>query len=136
QQVQLRRLHRGLVNDGHAVILSPRQPTALAGWITPSRAAERMAGGGRHELANAPRAEDPHGRAEGEVVLRRHDAGEGAEESVGLLLVSSDSGQEVALYGSGRGKGGEAEGEVVDAADGPVAAALMVVQRVGQRPAA
>ncbi len=42
----------------------------------------------------------------------------------------------MALAGPGRGEGAEAEGEVVDAADGPVAAALMVVQRAGQWPAA
>src|SRR5258708_35679003 len=91
---------------------------------------------GCRELADALRAEDAHDRAEGEVVLGRHDAGEGAEEPVGLLLVGGDDGAEMALAGPGRGEGAEAEGEVVDAADGPVAPALMVVQRAGQWPAA
>src|SRR5262245_37888178 len=95
-----------------------------------------MARCGCGELADASRAEDAHGRAEGEVLLRRHDAGEGAEEPAGLLLVGGDGGEEAALTGPGRGEGGQAEGEVVHAADGPVAAALMVVQRAGQRPAA
>jgi hypothetical protein len=54
-------------------------------------------GGG--ELADAPRAEDAHHGAEGEVLFRRHDAGEGAEEQAGLLLVGGDGGEEVALAG-------------------------------------
>src|SRR5260370_24996202 len=91
---------------------------------------------GCRELADAPRAEEAHDRAEGEVLLRRHDAGEGAEEPVGLLLVGGGGGGEEALAGRGRGEGGEAEGEVVHAADGPVAAPLMVVQRSRRWPPA
>src|SRR5262249_18871963 len=97
-------------------------------------AGERVVQRSRGELADAPRAEDAHYRAEGEVVLRRHDAGEGAEEPVGLLLVGGDGGEEAALAGPGRGKGGQAEGEVVDAADGPVAPALMILPSVGPPP--
>ena len=83
------------------------------------------------ELADALRAEDAHYRAEGEVVLRRHDPGKGAEEPAGLLLVGGDGGEEEALGAGDRGEVGEADGEVVHAPDGSVAAALMVVQRGG-----
>ena len=95
-----------------------------------------MVRGGCGELADGPRAEDAHRRAGGEVLLRRHDAGEGAEEPAGLLLVGGDGGEEAALTGRDRGEGGQAEGEVVHAADGAVAAALMVAQRACQWPAA
>src|SRR5215470_11987968 len=95
----------------------------------------QVARGARGELVDGARAEDANHGAEGEVVLGRHNAGEGTEEPVGLLLVGGDGGEEEALGGPGRGEGGEADGEVIHAADGPVASALMVVQRAGQRPA-
>jgi hypothetical protein len=46
------------------------------------QAGGRMAGDGGGELADGLRAENAHHGAEGEVVLGRHDAGEGAEEPV------------------------------------------------------
>ena len=52
------------------------------------------------------------------------------------MLVGGDGGEEAALAGRGRKEGGQVEGEIVHAADGQVAAALMVAQRVGQWPAA
>lgn len=74
-------------------------------------------------------------RAGSEIPLGRRDAGEGGEEPAGLRLVGGHGGEEAALDRRGRPEGGEAEREVVHAADGPVAAALMVTQRVVQRPA-
>src|SRR5215468_11861033 len=99
-------------------------------------AGEHTTRGGCGELADATRAKDAHDRAEGEVVPGRRDAGEGAEEPVGLLLVGGDGGEEEPLAGPGRGEGGEAEGEVVHPTDGLVALAPMVAQRGGQWPAA
>src|SRR6516165_9138002 len=101
----------------------------------PWQAGEQMLRGGCGELSDAVGAEDARDRAEGEVLLGRHDAGEGTEEPVGLVLVGGDGGEERPLAGRGRAEGGEAEGEVVHAANGPVALALMVVQRGGQWPA-
>jgi len=79
-------------------------------------------------IADGPRAEDAQRGPAGEVLLRRHDAGEGAEEAVGLLPVGGHGREEAELAGGGRGEGGQAEGEVVDAADRPVAPPLVVAQ--------
>ena len=76
------------------------------------------------------RAEGAQHRAGSEIPLGRHDAGEGGEEPVGLRLVGGHGGEEAALDRRGRPVGGEAEGEVVHAADRTVATALMVMQRV------
>src|SRR5262249_40572032 len=118
--------------------LPRRAPRRLrpGGGITLAQAGGQFGRRGCGELADALRGEDARDRAGGEVVLRRHDAGERAEEPVGLPLVGGDGGEEQALAAPGRGESGEAEGEVVAAADGAVAPALIVAQRAGQWPAA
>jgi hypothetical protein len=53
--------------------------------------------------ADAPRAQDPHGRSN-EVLAGRHDAGEGTEEPARLLLLAGDGREEAAGPGVIGGK--------------------------------
>src|SRR5262249_31771395 len=73
------------------------------GGIALSQAGAQLVRRGCGELADALRAEDARDRAGGEVVLRRHDAGERAEEPGGLPLVGGGGGGGEALGRPRRG---------------------------------